>query len=119
MLSYNTKVNKYVIDTYYSGKMYENVPGFKCAMKLRPEGLEVKEGKCDIDKEKLYRIIKENMRIGEEQTKRMNRFYPFLGFGMIMDDTGILVIGDNVVIVDARATNWSEVFNTMRRVMAK
>ncbi len=71
-----------------------------------------------LDQQKLVNILMENMRIGEEEAKKLG-LGSFMGFAMILDDLGIAYINNTIVVVDAVKTNWSTVVKEIEREVVR
>ncbi|ARM74802.1 hypothetical protein [Acidianus manzaensis] len=94
---------------------YQDIPGLIGVYKISGNGLSKIYGEdLKMDSNKLINLLMENMRIGEEEFKKLG-FGPFLGFAMILDNTGIAYLNGIVVVVDATKTDWSKVIEEMQK----
>ena len=96
---------------------FQKIPGLIAVYRINGESLEKVYGIdiTSVDLNKLAKILVENMKIGQEEAKKLKLLDPLLGYAMIVDDLGIVVIGDMVYFVRARETNWDNVIKTAIR----
>jgi hypothetical protein len=93
---------------------YENIPGLIGVYKIVGSGLEKVYGQdLKVDKDKLIQILMENMRIGEEEARKIG-LGSLMGFAMILDDLGITYLNGALVVVDAVKTNWEIVVRELQ-----
>jgi len=91
--------------------------GLICLMRIQGGKLVEVSGSSPVDKGKLVRlveILENGSARGSERIRSLGR--P-VGMSVILDDLGVLVIGDYVALVHAREVNWSELVKQMRRVI--
>lgn len=90
---------------------FQKIPGLLAVYRFSGEQLEKIYGMdiTKVDLSKLAKILMENMKIGKEEAKRLKLLDPLLGYAMIVDDLGLVVIKDMVYFVRAKETNWDYV----------
>jgi hypothetical protein len=90
---------------------FQKIPGLLAVYRFSGEHLEKIYGMdiTKVDLSKLAKILMENMEIGKEEAKRLKLLDPLLGYAMIVDDLGLVVIKDMVYFVRAKETNWDYV----------
>lgn len=94
---------------------YKDIPGLIGVYKISGNKLVKVYGEdLKINADKLVNILMENMRIGEEEYKKLG-YGPFLGFAMILDDLGIVYLNETLIVVEALKTNWSKVIEEARK----
>ncbi|AWR96323.1 hypothetical protein DFR86_01355 [Acidianus sulfidivorans JP7] len=94
---------------------YQDIPGLIGVYKISGNTVSKIYGEdLKMDPNKLVSILMENMRIGEEEYKKLG-YGPFLGFAMILDNVGIAYLNETIIVVDAVKTDWSKVLEELRK----
>ncbi|BCU66792.1 hypothetical protein HS7_02290 [Sulfolobales archaeon HS-7] len=75
-------------------------------MRLTDGKLIEERGSCPVNKDKLFRIIQENIQTAKEHYS--SEIGDVMGFTMILDEMGFLVLRDKVIVVKARAVCWDD-----------
>ncbi|BCU70998.1 hypothetical protein [Stygiolobus caldivivus] len=90
---------------------FQKIPGLLAVYRLKDDHLEKVYGMdmIRVDLGKLAKILVENMEIGQQEAKKLKLLDPLLGYAMIIDDIGVVVVRDLVYFVRARETNWDYV----------
>ncbi|AWR95814.1 hypothetical protein [Acidianus brierleyi] len=94
---------------------YEDIPGLIGVYKISGSTITKVYGQdLKLNSEKLLNILMENMRIGEEESRKIG-LGSFMGFAMILDNLGIAYLNNTIILVDAVKTNWSKVVKELEK----
>lgn len=97
---------------------FERIPGLIAVYKIDGDKMIKIQGEdIKVDLEKLRNLLMENMRIGEEEAKKLKLISPFLGFAMIVDDIGITYVNNYVIFTQAKKTNWDFLVKSLLKDM--
>ncbi|BFH72346.1 hypothetical protein SJAV_02900 [Sulfurisphaera javensis] len=95
---------------------FDRIPGLIAVYKIDNDTVIKLYGRdIKIDLNKLKNILTENMRIGEEEAKKLKLIDPFLGFAMIVDDIGITYLNNLLIVSEAKKTNWDFLIKSVLR----
>lgn len=95
---------------------FDRIPGLIVVYKIDNDSVKKIYGKdLNIDLDRLKNLIMENMRIGEEEAKKLKLIDPFLGFAMIVDNMGIVYLNNMIIFAEAKKTNWDFLIKNVLR----
>jgi len=98
---------------------FNKVPGLKAVYSVKGDDLvKVYGEEINLDTKKLVSFLKENAKIGEEESRKLD-MGTLLGFAMILDNLGVAYMGGYVMFVDAVKTNWNTVLDAFKEVLVK
>jgi len=102
-------------------EVWDEIPGLIAVYKVINDKLTKIYGQhVRIDLGRLYEFLKKDYIIGSDQAEKLKFLKPFLGFAMVLDDLGIVYLGDFVIFVDPLKTDWDKVIKlTMKEVIVK
>ncbi|BBD73144.1 hypothetical protein HS1genome_1533 [Sulfodiicoccus acidiphilus] len=84
----------------------EAVVGVTAVGLLRERRLEAIWGQFKVDEGRLMDVITRNLEKLKEHAKVTPSLAPFRGFAMVLDDVGLFVYDDLVVLTDAKKVDW-------------